>query len=377
MLMLALAALALWTLVIVLPWRPWGCIERLEVDRAGAESVDDVTVLIPARDEAAVIGKTLRALSASNPDLPVIVVDDQSGDGTVDVARAAGLHKLAVVSGTSPPAGWSGKLWALQQGLERVSTPWVLLLDADIRLAPGMVSVLRRKAGQGFSLVSLCAEPCWNGVAARWLLPAFVYFFKLLYPFALANRDGSSVAAAAGGVVLVDRRVLLACGGFSAWRDAIIDDCTLAAHVKRAGHACYLGLTRGAASLRSTDMGGIVHMVARTAFVQLRESWWLLLGVSTVMALAFWVPVVAVCVGGASVRSLGILAWLAMAACHVPILRYYRRNLLAALVLPLTATLFLAMTWYSAWRALGGVRSEWKGRRYRRDAGRSPDQSGS
>lgn len=367
MLTLTIAALVLWLLVWVLPWRPWRCTEHLESERRDRHDTGAVTVLIPARNEAPVIGETLHALAQAAPDVSVILVDDESNDGTADIARDSGLRDLTIVAGTLPPAGWSGKLWALEQGLAHVTTPWVLLLDADIRLAPGTLSALLDKAGEGFALVSLCAEPCWKGVAARWLMPAFVYFFKLLYPFALISRERSRVAAAAGGVVLVERRVLLECGGFSAWRDAIIDDCTLAMHVKQAGHRCYLGLTRGAASLRSSGMAGIGHMIARTAFVQLRESWLLLFAVTLVMTLAFWIPVIAVACGGASVRVSGALAWMALAGCYAPTLRYYRRNPLAAILLPLTATFFLIMTWYSAWRAAGGVRSVWKGRRYHRE----------
>ncbi|HET9817745.1 MAG TPA: glycosyltransferase, partial [Rhodanobacteraceae bacterium] len=205
MLILAIAALSLWIAVLLAPWAPWLCRERLEAGHARSRLAPDFTVLIPARNEAAVIGETLRALSVAAPDAPVIVIDDQSADATAAIARASGLSRLDVIAGTSPPPGWTGKLWALQQGLERVETPRVLLLDADIRLAPGMPGALQRKADQGCALVSVCAEPCWDHAAARWLLPAFVHFFKLLYPFALANRQGSRIAAAAGGVILVDR----------------------------------------------------------------------------------------------------------------------------------------------------------------------------
>ena len=368
MLILAAIAFALWCTVLALPWRPWACAERLEPEGTDDSRAGEFTVLIPARDEAAVIGETLRALATAAPHAPVIVVDDQSSDATAEIARTSGLSNLAVIAGTQPPAGWTGKLWALQQGLERVATPRVLLLDADIRLAPGMLASLQRNADEGHALVSVCAEPDWDGVAARWLLPAFVYFFKLLYPFALANRAGSRIAAAAGGVVLIDRNVLVQAGGFAAWCDAIIDDCTLAAHVKRVGHRCFIGLTHGATSLRRAGPGEIAHMVARTAFVQLRESWWLLAATSVLLIVAFWIPVLAVLFGGTATRVLGALAWLALVACYLPTLAYYHRNPLAAIALPLAATFFLAATWYSAWRALVGTRSVWKGRRYQRGA---------
>lgn len=370
MLILAAAAFALWVAVLLVPWAPWLSRERLEADSGPLRPVPDFTVLIPARNESAVIGETLRALAASAPDAPVVVIDDQSSDATADIARTSGLDNLTVIDGAPPPTGWTGKLWALQQGLERVATSRVLLLDADIRLAPGMLTALQRTADQGHALVSVCARPDWSHPAARWLLPAFVYFFKLLYPFALANRKSGRVAAAAGGVILVDRDALINVGGFSAWHDAIIDDCALAAHVKRSGYRCWIGLTHGAVSLRRANFGDIAHMVARTAFVQLRESIWLTLAASALLILAFWIPVIAVAFGSSlGVRAVGLLAWLAMLTGYLPTLMYYRRNPLAALLLPLVAAFFLLATWYSAWRALTGTRSVWKGRCYQRGAG--------
>ena len=367
MLILAAVSLALWVVVLLTPWGAWRCRERLEADPASSLASDDFTVLIPARNEAAVIDETLRALVAAVPGAKVIVIDDQSSDATAEIARASGLAHLDVLAGTPPPDGWTGKLWALQQGLARVTTPRVLLLDADIRLAQGILSALQRKADDGNALVSVCAEPCWDGLAARWLLPAFVYFFKLLYPFALANRAGTRTAAAAGGVVLIDRDALTSVGGFGAWRDAIIDDCTLAAHVKRAGHRCWIGLTHGAVSLRRENPGDIARMIARSAFVQLRESLLLTLAASALLVLMFWIPALALAYGpGHATLLLGLFACLAMLTSNLPILMYYRRNPLVALLLPLAATFFLAATWYSAWRALAGTRSVWKDRRYQR-----------
>ncbi|HEX7340251.1 MAG TPA: glycosyltransferase [Rhodanobacteraceae bacterium] len=362
--MLVTLALIVWLVALLLPWQPWRCRERLDADAAGAPDVSDVTVLIPARNEAEAIGTTLRTLAATDAGLPVVLVDDESDDATVAVAQACGLRHLQVVAGSTPPPGWTGKLWAMQQGLAQVTTPYVLLLDADIRLAPGLLPALRCKAEQGFALVSLCACPNGQGWAARWLLPAFVYFFKWLYPFALANRADSRVAAAAGGVVLIERQALLDVGGFAAWRDAIIDDCTLAAHVKRGGHRCWIGLTHDAVSQRRSGLADIVRMVARTAFVQLRESWWRLLAASLLLVLVFWLPLVGVACGTARIRAIGALAWLLLAISHVPVLRYYRRCLWLAPCLPLAAGVFLWATWLSAWRSLGGTRSVWKGRRY-------------
>lgn len=364
MLILAALSLLLWLLVLAAPWQAWRCRERLEAEAPAVLSPrPDFSVLIPARNEAAVIATTLAALRAQAPAAPVVLVNDQSDDATAQLAGASGLEHLRIIQGTPPPAGWSGKLWALEQGLAEVHTPWVLLLDADIRLAPGMLAALQTKADHGYALVSVLAEPCWRGWAARGLLPAFVHFFKLLYPFALANQPGSRVAAAAGGVILIRREVLTAVGGFGAWRGAIIDDCALAAHVKRAGHRIFIGLTRGAVSQRQQNFTGILSMIARSAYVQLHESPLWLLVASALLILAFWVPLAALTCAGFT-RWLGLAAWIALAAAYLPTLRYYRRNPLAALWLPLTATCFLAASWYSAVRAWTGTRSVWKARRY-------------
>jgi hopene-associated glycosyltransferase HpnB len=370
MLVLTAIALMLWVALILAPWQAWRCRERLKPEADGTPSGSDFTVLIPARDEAAVIRESLAALAKAAPNAPIIVVDDESGDDTAAIARASGLQNLTVIAGMPPPAGWAGKLWALEQGLRQVTTDRVLLLDADIALAPGMIAALERKASAGYAIVSVLAEPCWKGIAARLLLPAFVYFFKLLYPFALANRPRGPIAAAAGGVVLVECAPLREIGGFAAWRDAIIDDCTLAKHMKQGGYATWLGLSRGALSLRRQNLNSIVGMVARSAWVQLHESVLALIAATALMVLAFWVPLAALAFAGPP-RWLGIAAWAALAASYLPTLRYYRRNPLAAVLLPAAATLYLAMTWYSALRALAGTRAAWKGRRYRR-----PSKSG-
>jgi len=366
-LILAALALGLWLLLLVAPWQAWRCRERLEPDARRPRDDAGLTVLIPARDEAEVIGTTLSAVGRAAPGARVILVDDESRDGTAEAARAAGHPQLTVISGSPPPPGWAGKLWALEQGLAHVDTPRVLLLDADIRLAPGMVDALERKARAGYALVSVLAEPCFAGLWARWLLPAFVYFFKLVYPFALANSARGPVAAAAGGVVLLERDALAATGGFAAWHDAIIDDCTLAARIKGAGYRTWLGLSRGALSLRRQGLRSIISMVARSAYVQLRESPVLLTTVTGLMLLCFWIPPAAIAAGGHAAW-LGLAAWAALAASYVPTLRYYRLNPLAAVLLPLTATAYLAMTWHSALRASRGTRSAWKGRHYTRSA---------
>ncbi len=366
MLVLAAIALGLWLALLLAPWQAWRCREHLEAADDALAADDDLTILIPARNEAAVIADTLRAVGANTPAATVIVIDDESEDGTAEAARSAGLENLHVLEGTPPPPGWAGKLWALEQGLREIRTPYVLLLDADIALAPGLIAALRRQSARGYVLVSLLARPCFEGFWAHWLLPAFVYFFKLLYPFALANRPGTRIAAAAGGVVLVEREALLEAGAFQGWKDAIIDDCTLAARIKSMGGKCWLGLTRDAHSLRRQGLVSIFAMVSRSAYVQLRESVLLLAAATALMVLAFACPLFALAFGHGIARWLGLLTWLLLALSYLPTLLYYRLNPLPSIFLPAVALAYLSMSWHSALRAWTGTRSVWKGRRYSR-----------
>lgn len=366
MLILAAIALGLWLALLLAPWQAWRCREHLEAADEATAPGDDLTILIPARNEAAVIGETLRSVAANVPEATVIVIDDESDDGTAATARAAGIKNLQILEGTPPPPGWAGKLWALEQGLRKAHTPYILLLDADIALAPGLLAALRQQSARGYALVSLLARPCFAGFWARWLLPAFVYFFKLIYPFALANRKRTPIAAAAGGVVLVERAALLEAGAFQAWRDAIIDDCTLAARVKSTGARCWLGLTRDARSLRRQGLGSIFAMVSRSAYVQLRESVLLLLAATVLLLLSFACPLIALALGHGAARWLGLLAWGLLALSYLPTLLYYRLNPVPSIFLPAVALAYLIMSWHSALRAWTGTRSVWKGRRYSR-----------
>ena len=372
---LTAAGAALWLCILVLPWQPWRVRERLEpepAEDAADVGLDDVTVLIPARDEAAVIGETLAALGLQGRNLRVVVVDDRSGDDTAEVARQAAPAALAldVLAGAPLPEGWTGKLWALEQGRRRIETPLILLLDADITLRPGMIrALLDKKEESGAALVSVMAALRMQGGWERLLLPAFIFFFRLLYPFHLSNGAGRRVAAAAGGCVLVETSVLARIGGFEAIRGALIDDCALARAVKDAGHRTWIGVSRGAESHRSYPTLGVVwRMVARTAFTQLRYSPGLLLLCTLLMALMFWAPLIGLG-GPLAAQIAGGVGLVGMAVCYLPTIRYYRLSSAWALTMPLIGTLFLGMTWHSALRHWGGRRSEWKGRVY----GREPD----
>ena len=371
---LAAPAAIIWFGNLLSPWRPWSTRERIEAD-ADARSTDlgDVTVLIPARNEAEVIGATLAGLQAQGAGLSVVVVDDQSTDATAQIAGS--FPNTCVVAGKPLPAGWAGKLWALEQGRAQVRTPLTLLLDADIELRPGLLAaLLQHKRAQDLHFVSLMADLRRTSFWDRLLLPAFVYYFKLLYPFALSNSRFRHVAAAAGGCVLVDTAALRQVGAFASLRGALIDDCTLARQVKSAGYRTWVGLSRGVISLRPYGALRSIHdMVARSAFTQLYYSNLLLLLVTAIFAAAYWLPLAALFLPGA--RGLAAAALLAMGLGYWPTLRYYGMSPLWLLLTPLGATLYLAMTWSSAIRYWRGVRSRWKDRVYA-SAQESPVRAG-
>lgn len=359
---LALAALLLW--IALVATRHWRVREQLEADSVAPARCRDVTALIPARNEQRHVGRCVAAVA---PQVGrVLVVDDESDDETATRAGAAGAE---IVSGTPRPPGWSGKLWALQQGMTRVDSTWVLLLDADVEIGDRLVATMRRRAiVGGYAFLSLLVELRMHTLAERWLMPAFVYFFRLLYPFRRANDPTSAIAAGAGGCILVRREALERAGAFASLRGAIIDDCTLARRIKDAGFNTWIGLTRSARSLRAyAGMGDIGEMVARTAYTQLRYSRVLLALCTFSMVLAFWVPSLSLVTGPDAARAAGLAGLTLMMLTYWPLLRFYGLSSRWAPALPAAATAYLAMTWVSAWRYHNGVRSRWKERVYRRN----------
>ncbi|ADE14399.1 glycosyl transferase family 2 [Nitrosococcus halophilus Nc 4] len=365
----ALPGLFLWWGILLLPWRPWSSRENLAAQAPSPDcDLSQITVLIPARNEAPVIGKTLRALQNQGKGLQVILVDDQSNDGTAKIAQAAmPSEQLQIIAGKPLPPGWSGKLWALEQGRHHIKTPLTLLLDGDIRLQPGMIEAIRNKMeAEGQHLVSLMA---WLRMETFWeklLMPAFVYFFKLLYPFHLSNKGPCWIAAAAGGCILIKTQVLAKMGGFGVLRGALIDDCALARQVKSLGYRTWIGLSHGVHSLRPyPNLTSIWEMIARTAFTQLGYSNGLLLLCSAIFIAAFWLPLIGLGATDPGVRWTALLALMGMILSYLPILRYYGLSTAWSLTLPLTAALYLAMTWSSAVRYWRGERSRWKARLYR------------
>ncbi len=325
------------------------------------------------RSIGATVGSLLRQAYPSR--LQVVVVDDQSTDGTAEVACAAAAaagatDRLVVVSGTPLPAGWVGKMWAVSQGIamaERIAPDarWILLTDGDIDHGPGNVAQLvARGEVDGLDLVSLRVRLRCRAAAERWLIPPFVFFFKMLYPFAWVNRADRSTAGAAGGCMLVRRSALARIGGIDSIRDALIDDCTLAAALKRNGRI-RLDLTDSAESLRDYGhVGEIWRMVARTAYTQLRYSPWLLAGTVVGLVVTYLVPPAVTLLGEGIARYAALAAWAIMSGCYLPMLLFYRRSPLWAPFLPLAALVYLGATIDSARLHWAGVGGAWKGRVY-------------
>ncbi len=362
---LILTSLALWFAILLLPWQPWRVRESLDVEDVAIKRQTqplDLTVIIPARNEADIIQETLNSIAHQAPGLRIILVDDESSDQTIAKAESLSFSNLRIIHGEALPEGWSGKLWALEQGFRYADTELILLLDADILLKPGLIPTLVNKLErEKKDFISLMAQLRMETAIEKLLMPAFIYFFKLLYPFKLSNQGHPWVAAAAGGCILMKSNVLKTIGGFESLRSALIDDCTLAAKFRELGKSTWIGLTHSAISLRRYDrLDEIWNMIARTAYTQLRYSPLLLLLCTLLMLLAYCVPLV----GLFYAPFLALVTLTIMTATYLPIIWYYRLHPIWALGLPCAGFLFLMMTWSSALRYYRGERSRWKGRTY-------------
>jgi hopene-associated glycosyltransferase HpnB len=334
-----------------------------------------VVAVVPARDEAHVLGEALGTLLTQ--DYPgawhVIVVDDHSSDATAAVARSAARRRgrqaqLTVVRARPLPPGWSGKVWAQAEGMAVAArrfpgAGYVLLTDADIAHGPSALRrlVARAEAGR-YVLTSLMVRLRCVSRAEQALAPAFVFFFAMLYPFSRVNDPASRTAAAAGGCMLARADALAAIGGLAAIRAALIDDCALAAQMKRQG-PIRLDLAEDSRSLRACGWRGFWNMIARSAYTQLRYSpWWLAATVAGMPMLYAAPPVLLFMPGAGAAAALAGAAWLLMAALYRPMLRYHGRPAAASLALPLVAMFYLGATVASAWRHLHGRGGQWKGR---------------
>jgi hopene-associated glycosyltransferase HpnB len=376
----SLIPLAIWTYLLFGRGWFWLCGER--DDSAAAvrplnepDAWPSVVAIIPARDEADVIAQTVGSLLRQ--DYPgrfsVVVVDDQSSDGTADAASdaanaAQAADRLRIVTGTGPPPGWTGKLSAMRQGLAEVEAStlapeFVLFTDADIAYAPHVLSRLVAIArAKNSVLTSLMVKLRCESAAERWLAPAFVFFFQMLYPFAWVNDPRRATAAAAGGCMLVRREALHAAGGLEAVRGALIDDCALGALMKGQG-PIWLGLTENVASLRAySTFAEFRRMVSRSAFAELRYSPLRLAGAMGGMALVYVAPLLFAIFARGAAQAVGAVTWAMMAIALAPMLRLYGRPLIGGIALPAVAAAYVAFTFDSAyqyWRGRGGY---WKGR---------------
>jgi hopene-associated glycosyltransferase HpnB len=330
-----------------------------------------VAIVVPARNEAEVLPRTMPTLLglAYPGHARVILVDDGSEDGTADLV-AREWPGVEVVSPGPPPPGWAGKLWALRAGILAAGDVDLLLLtDADIaHSADSLGRLVRLAQGRGLDLVSQMARLRCRTAWERLIIPAFVYFFAMLFPMRWVNRPDRRTAAAAGGCVLLRPAALARAGGLDAIRGAVIDDVALARTVKDSGGRVYLGLADLVGSVRPyRSLGSLWHMVARSAYAQLRHRPLLVAATVLGLAVVFLAPPLSTVVGLAADPALAVLGaagWLVMAGTYAPMLRYYRQPVAAALLLPFTATLYLAMTIDSARRARRGVGAQWKGRTY-------------
>jgi len=377
---IAAIVLAIWLYLIAARGGFWRAAERDHGDaRPSLAEWPAVTAIVPARDEATTVGETIAALLRQDYQgaFTVVLVDDQSGDGTGRLAREAAValgagERLNVIAGRPLPAGWTGKLWAQSQGIEAANAAtsppdYLLLTDADIVFAPGALAALVARAERdGLVLNSLMVKLRCKSFAERMFVPAFVFFFQMLYPFAWVNDRRRTTAAAAGGCMLVRRDALQMAGGLASIRGALIDDCALARLLKARG-AIALALTDSAHSVRAyPSVGDIRRMVARTAYAQLGFSPLLLAGTVLALALTYLAPVGLTLFAAGFAQFAGIFAWALMANAFRPILRFYAisgwRGWLWAAALPVIAALYMAFTLDSAYQHGRGRGGMWKGR---------------
>ncbi len=335
----------------------------------------EVVAVIPARDEAPSIGNCIRSL-LSQPyagKLSIILVDDQSSDGTAGLAAAAAAEigaadRLTIISGRSPPTGWTGKLWALKQGLSRVEEreiepAYVLLTDADIVYSGDVLPrLVTRAEDENLVMTSIMARLRCESFAERFLIPAFIFFFQMLYPFSWVARPDRATAAAAGGCLLARWDALYGAGGIDAIRGALIDDCAMGGLLKSRGPV-WLGFSEGVSSVRASktfeDVGG---MITRSAYSQLQYSALNLVGTIVAMTIVYLAPVVIALIGGHPEQLVALASWALMAIAFQPTLQYYGRSPFWGLFLPAIAFAYLMYTMNSAYQYYMGRGGMWKGR---------------
>jgi hopene-associated glycosyltransferase HpnB len=372
---LVLAALSLAVWIYLLSARGGFWLGRERDDAAITPPADPppVAIVVPARNEADSIATSVASLLRQDyPAFTLVLVDDDSDDGTADAARRAASslgagQKLHLVQSRSLPPHWTGKLWAVKQGIsaaeEKLTPKYLMLTDADIVHTPDTLSWLVAHAeANGLVLASLTARWRCENLAERVHIPAFIFFFQMLYPFAWVNRPDHPMAGAAGGCMLVRAGALRAAGGIEIIRDALIDDCALARELKKQG-PIWLGLTDRSRSIRPyASWGDIRRMVARSAYAQLNYSPLILAGTVAGLALTYLVPPFMALFASGWAQLCGIAAWALMALAFQPTLRFYRLSPLWGTALPAISFLFMLYTLDSAYQYAAGKGGSWKGR---------------
>jgi hopene-associated glycosyltransferase HpnB len=368
--------LLIWVVLTFLRGSFWQLL-AFDDDIAKQESLERwprVVTIVPARDEAGTIARTVESLVKQEypSELRVVVVDDHSEDGTGALAREAAARagaseRVLILQGAALESGWTGKLLAMQQGVESSAAQkaeYFWFTDADIEHAPDTLrSVVQRAEKQNLDLVSLMVLAQVNSLPERLLIPPFLYFFLKLYPPNWTASRRWKTAGAAGGCILLKRAALERIGGLAAIRNEVIDDCTLARAVKRTGGGVWMGLTRKSVSRRTySSFAEIRDLIARTAFTQLGYSGLLLAGTLLGMAVTYFLPVIFTFSAQPVVWRLGLAAWALMAVTYLPTVRFYRMSPLWAATLPVAAVFYTYATWLSAVRYWLGRGGQWKGR---------------
>jgi hopene-associated glycosyltransferase HpnB len=372
--LLAAVPLLIWLYLLAARGGFWRVSRQITPLPATHDPARKVVAIIPARNEAPVIGDAIRSLLQQRfaGCLHVVAVDDGSSDGThgAAVAAAAGIGlsaQLTVIAAASPPVGWSGKVWAMSQGVVAASAldpDYLLFTDADIHHDPDQLATLVSIAdAQRRDLVSCMVKLQVATWAEKCLIPAFVFFFLKLYPPAWTASERFRTAGAAGGCLLIRPQALERIDGLRAIRSQIIDDCALAHAVKAGGGSIWLGLTDSARSTRSYgSFAQIGRMISRTAFNQLRHSYVLLLATMAGLFLTYLLPPLLLLSGRPLSMALGAAAWVLMCISYAPMLRFYRLSPLWSLCLPAVASFYAGATLYSAIQYRLGRGGQWKGR---------------
>jgi hopene-associated glycosyltransferase HpnB len=370
----AATTLAIWLYFLLFRGGFWREFRRRAPSPAASPYAPRIVAVVPARDEADVVGHAIVSLAAQRAPgyFHIILVDDHSSDGTAAVAQdaaaaAAARELLTVVSAAPLPPGWTGKLWAVAEGVRHAAPhrpDYLLLTDADIVHPPDNAATLAARAqSENYDLVSYMATLACRSPAERALAPAFVFFFFLLYPPAWIRSARYATAGAAGGCMLVRYGMLEEIGGIAAIRGQLIDDCALARAVKGAGGRVWLGLGETTHSIRPyrtfAEMG---RMISRSAFTQLHHSGWLLAGTVAGLLFAYLAPPVLTLFARQPAAGMAAMAWLLMSVCYLPALRFYRRGWFGAPLLPLVAAFYAGATVHSAISYWSGAGSRWKGR---------------